>query len=299
MTLNRALIPVYMNNDMLNNLFSVVVQEYIETKSFSNKDTITVHFKTPISEFSCDLFGKYVQGDVDVQIQNEFVKQKTEENVSTSIVILKKLKDILMSQKLLKSIGTIDLFDNLEENDYAEFNCIMKKNPVIENVEHAISMLEMDDCIGCSALNENSAAAKDKYKFNSRQMLNYLKTLIENFRNGHCLRYLGTSIENLDRHCILSLRHSCLLDNEDYLLNGNIRVFGKIVKKYPDRTADNADTTMYSPFLNGSILDYIDLSEVNNLAFPYLREKPTISNIELNNSSVYPLFDIVPIVIYI
>src|SRR5689334_12130462 len=101
---NKALIPLYLNVDLLNNLYTVAVQEFVEIKSISNKDVIAVHLKAPVSELSYDIFGKYFQGDFEFVLQNEFVKQRTEERISINIVILKKLEALLKEQNLLKNI---------------------------------------------------------------------------------------------------------------------------------------------------------------------------------------------------
>ena len=56
--MNKAIIPLYINSAVLNNLFTVVIQEFVEIKSISTKDSVMVHLKTPLSELSYDLFGK-------------------------------------------------------------------------------------------------------------------------------------------------------------------------------------------------------------------------------------------------
>lgn len=179
MSSNRAIIPLYLNTEMLNNLFTIVIQEFVEIKSFSAKDILTAQIKAPISEFSHELFGKHMQGDLTIQIQNEFVKQRTEERISTTIVILKKLKDILARENLLKLVDSNATANSIHINDYVEFYCKLKRNPYIENMINAINLLEVEGTLNESkdeiSIDEFSNQTKSSGIIKREELLNYLK----------------------------------------------------------------------------------------------------------------------------
>ena len=94
---NRALIPLYFNENMINNLYTIVIEEFKEIKSENTRKQLTVTTNTPLYELTC---GKIRQGDLNVQVLNEFSSQRIEERVSIVITILSRLKNILNDQSM-------------------------------------------------------------------------------------------------------------------------------------------------------------------------------------------------------
>ncbi|MDT8716320.1 hypothetical protein IAI10_06595 [Clostridium sp. 19966] len=319
MALNKAAIPVYLNTGILNNLFTVVVQEFIEIKSFSTKDAISMHFKTPVSELSYDIFGKYMQGDFDIQIQNEFVKQRTEETISTTIVILKKLQDILAQQQMLKNFTGTNQFEGIDENDYVDFSCNMSRNPIMDNMRKFIQTFELANIytpqqMNTSAANKENENAADTTaltnlisplsNIKSENMLSFLKSTLNNHVEQRCLRYLATSIENTNFNAIIPMKYQSFLDNEDYILNGKVRILGKVVKKYDAPTEDGMmrggeNDSIENHLFNDEIFDYFDYDQLQQIYCPFLRRKPEMKNFDLKSNNIPINYEILPIAIYI
>lgn len=318
LSLNKAAIPIYLNTDLLNNLFTVVVQEFIEIKSFSTKDSISMHFKTPVSELSYDIFGKYMQGDFDIQIQNEFVKQRTEERISTTIVILKKLQDILLEQQMLKNFTGTNQFAGIKENDYVDFSCNMSRNPIIDNMRKFIRTFELANIyepqqISNPQNNKANENAVDLANLNSvisplsnikgESMVNFLKNTLNEHMEQRCLRYVASSIENTDNNAIIPMKYQSFLDNEDYILNGKVRILGKVIKKYDDvedyemmrGEGDNKKNRL----LNDEIFDYFDYEQLQQIYCPFLKRKPEMSSFDLKSNNIPVNYEILPIAIYI
>lgn len=307
MSTNRAIIPLYLNTDMLNNLFTIVIQEFVEIKSMSTKDTVTVHLKTPMSELSYDLFGKFMQGELDIQIQNEFTKQRTEERISTTIVILKKLKDILSSQGLLKNMSGSSTEKGIEVNDYVEFPCKIKRNPYIENLINTINMLEIQGAVNNKS-DEVTADMTAAYNSNimnmvkRKELLDYLKSSLTTHKQERCIRYIADNTDNLFS-AVIPIKMASLLDHEDYLLSGNVTILGKVIKNIStnDTSAvdSNNDEVDYEYLIsNDAFFDNIDYESLHSLHCPFLRKAPQARKVR-GDSYRKPNCEILPIAIYI
>ena len=49
---NRALIPLYLNGDLINNLYTIVIEEFAEIKTESTRKLLTVSTNTPLYELT-------------------------------------------------------------------------------------------------------------------------------------------------------------------------------------------------------------------------------------------------------
>ncbi|WP_074364672.1 DUF6414 family protein [Clostridium sp. N3C] len=302
---NKAIIPLYLNTDMLNNLFTIVIQEFVEIKSFSAKDILNAQIRTPISEFSHDLFGRHMQGDLTIQIQNEFIKQRTEERVSATIVILKKLKDILARENLLKFIDNNYSSNNIQVNDYVEFYCKLKRNPYVENMINAINLLEIEGAIN---ENKNEVTVDEIAEENTNisnikreELLNYLKKSLTSHQKERCIRYIATGVNN-SLKAIVPLKLGSLLDHEDYMLTGNVRILGKVVQSMIDNKESSEsnylkeeDIQFYS---NDAFFDNLDFELLQKKTCPLLKNKPKLRKFNIGKD-IRPKFEILPIAIYI
>lgn len=306
--MNRAFIPLYINSAILNNLFAVIIQEFVEIKSISTKDSILVHLKTPMSELSYDLFGKYMQGDLDIQVQSEFVKQRTEENISTLIVILKKLKDILLAQGLLKQFSGSTALKDITVDDYVEFPGRLKRNPVMENLHNCIHMLEMSraissrpDEITTDALFQSNNM---NLQFDKDVMIEYLKKSLDNHKQERCLRYIVQCAADENVSAVIPMKLSSMLDNEDYLMNGSVTILGKVVNTFNNENAfddtgnSRGEGSFYNPLSNDAFFDYIDFTKLNHINNPLLNSVPKIKN-TIETKGPFPQYEILPIAIYI
>jgi hypothetical protein len=303
---NKAIIPLYLNTEMLNNVFTIVIQEFVEIKSISTKDTLNIHLKTPLSELSYDLFGKYMQGEIDIQIQNEFTKQRTEERVATTIVIFKKLKDILSAQGLLKNLSSTNNYSDVVVNDYVEFSCKLNRNPYIENLMSTINLLEIQGTIDNSH-SEITADGVANYSdlsnlLKRKELLDYLKTSLSNHKQERCIRYIADNADN-NISAVVPIKMGGLLDHEDYMLGGNVTIFGKVIKSiatsgkalYTEELSNNNYEYLLS---NDAFFDNIDYDRLHNVNCPFLRRKPQPRKI--NNEAISKVkFEILPIAIYL
>lgn len=263
---NKAVIPLYINTDILNNLFTIVIQEFVEIKSISTKDVVTVHVKSPISEFSYDIFGRYIQGDLELVLQNEYMKQRTEEKISTVIVMLKKLRDILNTQGILKQVDKQIDFSSVEVSDYIEFTAQLQPNPILKKVGEIVDYYEIENMLS----NEEK---EDKRNINGiKDLIHFLKKGLVECRNEKCIRYIGYPTAQSSTLIVIPMKNSCMLEYEDYLLNGNVSIMGKVVRKHSLSDRDDVAVSLEKKQANNvslrkrlfsdTVFDNIDLGRL-------------------------------------
>ena len=187
---NRALIPLYLNGDLINNLYTIVIQEFAEIKSESTRKMVTITTNTPLYELTC---GKIMQGDLNVQLINEFTSQRIEERISIVITILSRLKNILNDQSMIKIINNENDVKNIVEFDFVQFTGKLYKNPVIEYIEDIIRVMEMQ--LAFSPENIESGEESQEHKIKT-QVLKILKEDMENCKKEKCLKFISSSIRH-------------------------------------------------------------------------------------------------------
>jgi hypothetical protein len=102
-------------------------------------------------------------------------------------------------------------------------------------------------------------------------ILNYFKNGIDNCRKEKCIRYIGENICNSNTKIVVPLKASNMLDYEDYILNGRVRVMGKVVKiqKPGDKTYNSSLSGSYNRCRHISLMsdtnfDNIDYSNIDS-----------------------------------
>lgn len=317
MATNRAIIPLYLNTELLNNLFSIVVQEYVEVKSVSCRDQIIVNLKTPMSELSFDIFGKYVQGTLEFQILNEFVKQRTEQQLSAVISVYKQLRDILTENNLLKYIGDSEGMNSLQVNDFVDFQCQLKRNPVLQHVHDMIDAMEINHIMPTSMdqggeVSADTLKALNDTRAEQEKILNFLKEGVCTCKSDKCLRYIAHNIVDSDTKVVVPLKYSCMIENEEYALNGRVRIMGKVVKIARKSELNNEESAIgvdgvsniiYNDnisLMSGTMFDNINFQKLfpiqNNTLFRNFNLPQFDSTSVESNGNLY---EILPIILYI
>jgi hypothetical protein len=220
-------IPLYLNPDMVNNLFSILIQEFIEAKSVSNKKQVVVNIKTPLSEFSFDIWGRYVQGELNIQTLEEFIRQRAEENISASIIALKRLTDILGEQNLLKHIDDKSKISSVNQGDFVDFDCSLNENPVFSHAHNTIKMLEASKCCYTPPGKGGQDQANSP---NYNDILASLKNGLNECRSSKCIRYVSDTILDSDSKAVVPVEAKNMLVNNDYMLNGKVHILGKVTR---------------------------------------------------------------------
>lgn len=285
---NRALIPLYLNGDMINNLYTIVIQEFAEIKSETTRKQLTISTVTPLYELTC---GKIMQGDLNVQLVNEFSSQRIEERVSIVITILSRLKNILSDQNMLKIINNENDVKNIKEFDFVQFTGELYKNPVIEYIEDIIRVMEMQLAFSPENIESGDESKQNKVK---TQVLKILKQDMENCKKEKCIKFISGSIGGTSTKFIVPLQIKYMADNLDYMEGSKITVLGKVVRI----SKENENNS--SSLLSGTYFDYLDEEYFQEFKNRFLKNTNLIRDYEKNQIEINePVIEIIPIAMYI
>jgi len=285
---NRALIPLYLNGDLINNLYTIVIQEFAEIKSETIRKQLTISTNTPLYELTC---GKIMQGDLNVQLINEFASQRIEERVSIVITILSRLKNILNDQSMIKIINTDNDVNNIKEFDFVQFTSELYKNPVIEYIEDIIRVMEMQ--LAFSPENTDNGDESQEYKV-KMQVLKILKEDMENCKKEKCLKFISGSISTNSTKVIVPLEIKYMADNLDYIEGAKITVLGKVVRI----SKENENNS--NRLLSGTYFDYLDEEYFQQFKNRFLKNTNLVRDYDKNQIEINePIIEIIPIAMYI
>lgn len=286
MAVSGAIIPLYLNNDMINNLHTIIIQQFTEVKAITTRKQQAVKITTPLSNVTC---GQYVQGNFTVEFLNEFAKQRAE--ISKKIVVLLELRDLLIQNNLLRSINNqSQINNNIKENDFIEFTCNLKKNPVIQHVEDIINAMEMD-----IAFNSYSTDEKEKIEYEAKkEVLKSLKEKLEEHKNSNCFRLVAENVCDSNTNISVPIQLQFMEDHIDYMSNSKVSVLGKVVNIAKGN--ENKNVRM----LSGSCFDYLDEEGFMNFESRFVKNNSLVKNYsrkinDINSS----LIEIIPIAMYI
>ncbi|MBU3215984.1 hypothetical protein LL033_15415 [Clostridium estertheticum] len=287
---NRALIPLYTNGDMINNLYTVVIEEFAEIKSESTRKLLTISTNTPLYEATC---GKIMEGDLNVQFLNEFTSQKIEERVSIVITILSRLKNMLNEQNMLKVITSGSDVANIKEFDFVQFTCELYKNPVLEYIEDIIRVMEMQLAFSPEPLENGDESQEHKVK---RQVLKILKDDMEVCKTEKCIKFISSNIGDSNTKVIVPLEIKHMADNLDYIEGARITVLGKVVR-IPNKNKTEINN---NDLLSGTYFDYLNEEYFKEFKNRFLKDTTLISDYDSNNLVIDgPVIEIIPIAMYI
>lgn len=285
---NRALIPLYFNEGMINNLYTIVIEEFAEIKSESTRKLLTISTNTPLYELTC---GKIRQGDLNVQLLNEFTSQKIEERVSIAITILSRLKNILNEQSMLKIINNETDVKNIKEFDFIQFTGELYKNPVLEYIEDIIRVMEMQLAFSPEPAEGGDVSQENKVK---RQVLKILKEDMLSCKTEKCVKYISGSIGNSNTKVIVPLEIKHMADNLDYIEGARITVLGKVVKISNETGINN------NSLLSGTYFDYLNEEYFQKFKNRFLKDTDLIRDYDSKQLEVNePVIEIIPIAMYI
>lgn len=278
---NKAIIPLYANESLLNNLFTVVVQQFAQTKTISSRNQQVIKINTPLANI---IKGSYIQGTCSIELMSEFSNQRTEERVSKIIVVLLETKGILESNNLLKKVNTKEDVENIKENDYIEFQSILNKNSQIQHMENIIKYLEMKNTF-CPNCNEEDRI--------SNEVIGRLKGSLEEWKKSKCLKFITSGIAGTNTRAIVPLQLKYMHDSIDDLEDNYVTVMGKVVKGI-DRNCDNRN--LYS----NTYYDFLDDTHFKSFKEKFLKDAPIKGNYQNYIKDQQTSFiEVLPIALYI
>lgn len=287
---NKAVIPLYLNSNMTNNLFTVLVQEFSQTKTTTSKSQVIFNLTTPINELFFDKCGHCIQGDINIQLLNESSKQISDERLSLIILIFLNLKKMLIDNNLLKILSSNTITD-VKVNDYIEFTGKLEPLPVIKSIESII--YSMESHLTFIPLVENISNIEEE-KESTTYILEMLKNTLNKYESSKCVKYIAKTAWQQNQF-ILPLDISNLTDKIDYLTDSKVTTLGKVINVLDIDTNLNLNNNIYQ---TGNSIDYIDEDILNKLKNKYLKKYNSINSFK-NNAEIKKIIEILPIAIYI
>ncbi|WMJ80425.1 hypothetical protein RBU49_16715 [Clostridium sp. MB40-C1] len=283
---NEAIIPLYLNNDMINNLYTIIIHKFTEIKATTSKSQQVIKISTPLSNVTC---GDYIQGNFSMDLLNEFSKEQVK--ISQRVLILLELRDLLAENNLLKYIEDENSLVSVQEKEFVEFKCNLRKNPLIQYIEDITNALEAELIL--SPLDESDEhKSKNQCK---KQILEFLKKSMDEYRSSKCFSFIGESIYNASARAIVPLELKFLEDHIDYMNNAQVTILGKVTSKNSAKR-----NIMGNGIGSGSCFDYLDEEYLINLRDELLI-KPSIvkeKGYQLRGSNSN-FVEIIPIAMYI
>ena len=125
---NKAFIPLYLNSKIIENLFTIVIEEFSQSETKTVKEQVVLNIDTPLSEI---IQGRYIQGDLSLKVANEFSTAATEERRVKIISIFINLMNILKKNNLLKEVHSKNIVDSIVPGDFIIFSCELIEDPII------------------------------------------------------------------------------------------------------------------------------------------------------------------------
>lgn len=263
-----AFMPLYLNSNMISNLFVVLVHLFpdinVNVKSITTRNQDTVSFDVPISELSHGICGQYVQGDIHIQLLTETKLER----IAIEISQLIKVTDMLNRKNLLKRINNGYDINSLKEQDFIEVSCTLRNNSQIEYMEELVDLVELklafdpndkkkeynkkEDTNKKDIDKEDTKKENDKehdekenkeedrgkekdlendeYYPITKEALQLLKDKLNEWKNERCLKLISDPIGNTDTRIVVPIEGKHMVDNIAHLTSSPVTIIGKVVK---------------------------------------------------------------------
>lgn len=279
---NKAFIPLYLNEEVVNNLFTIVVQEFVDSKTISDKNQIMLNCKVPLSEFSYELFGKYVQGDINIQIVNEFSKQINRTEISKNIERFMSLRDILIKNELLRYIEKDEPINNIHENDFVIISCELTQNPIFNYLQKLINKIEIQNTFIAYKDNDNGA-----------ETIRKLNTHIEDWKNNRCIRHFTNELCTPKTRFIIPIEYRHGIANIDYITKGKVNIMGKVINSI------NTDDVSFTELFGDTFLNLINEKYFSDFVSGFMNIEPLVNILTDGFTAEKNLLEILPIAIFL
>lgn len=284
----KAFIPLYLNSSMVDNLFTILVEEFSVTLKDSVREQIVLNVDTPLTELIKD---RYIQGDIKLQVLNEYSRENTEQRRVKRISVFLQLMKILKQNNLIKSINKNNITNsNLNIGDYIQMDCELREDPLIEwfkDLKGTVNAL--------SYLDQNKA---DKLKQNDfiKQAENKLKTYSE----SNSTRLVTQNFNDL--YFSFLIEDEFIEGNFANILEGPVTIIGKIINKNNINNNVKTFTTDNGSRCNSYCNEFLKHMKVDSLKNKVNDMKNIYNNIEipkdiLEHASNKNVLNIIPLAI--
>lgn len=269
---NRAFIPLYLNSKIIENLFTIIIEEFSQSETKSIKEQIALNIDTPLSEI---IPGKYIQGDLKLQVSNEFSAQATEERKVKMVSIFINLMKLLKKNKLLKEINCQSSIEGIAPGDFIMFSCELMEDPIISHFKDIQNSNEF-----LRYISEDEDIEKEKFAGENDFLKSYEKTSYRKLLIKNCI--------SKDINFILGVERDFMETSLDYLFLGPVTVMGKVINIINKEDIYNTD------LCSSKFYRYV----IKRKGRENLRMKFNYEDNFIINNSVEKFIEVIPISIY-
>lgn len=284
----KAFIPLYLNSSMVDNLFTILVEEFSLTQKDSVREQIVLNVDTPLTEIIKD---RYIQGDIKLQVLNEYSRENTEQRRVKRISVFMQLMKILKQNNLIKNINENNITNsNLNIGDYIEIECELREDPLIEwfkDLKGTVNALSYLDQNKADELKKDDFIKQAESKLKTYSESNSTRLVTEKFNNI----YFSFLIED-----------EFIEGNFANILEGPMTIIGKIINK--NDTVNNVKefTTHNRKRCNSYCNEFLKHMEVDSLKDKVKGMKSIYNNIQipkdvLNHDKNEQVLNIIPLAI--
>ncbi|WP_102400562.1 hypothetical protein [Haloimpatiens massiliensis] len=273
---DKIAIPFYLNENAINDIYTmIIIKKNVNIKSITRKKQCILKLNTPLSNV---MEGKYVEGDLSIQILNEYSRELIDEQVSILLEAFISVLDTLEDNGMIKHINNKKDLENVQNNDYILINSKIHEASVVHNIKEMINIMEAEKIIRME---------EDPYK---DKILKSLKEQLNSFKDNKSIKYLSEDFLGANVKFILPLKTEYLRGDMEHLMNSELFIFAKVIN-FCKSSGDKERALKI-----GGSFDYLEdmLANTNYKSFM----KDTKKN-QLRDMEEYSFIETIPIAIYI
>jgi hypothetical protein len=250
-------IPIYLNQRIVFDLLAIVEEGFSQLQTIKKSETGE---QTSKAEVSGEVGTKNVFAFLNLGLKANLnqkdlqttQKQVQEDRVFTPSSLFSRLRDNLIERKLLVSVDDSFSEEALEPGAFIEFSGVLRKNPMVANMEGIIQMMEV-------ALLFTVTPGKQKSK-PEQETLTQMKKFASMLKQTGSLDLVANLVVKPDVKAVIPVQLEYFSNQSPAdIIDGQFVVLGKVVRYIPESSKESVS------LLRGTPLAY--LPEENLLQF--------------------------------
>jgi hypothetical protein len=235
-------IPIYLNQQVVFDLLAVLDDGFsrLSTIKTSSGESETNKYGMGASIGVSNVFallGVSFSGDRGKEKGSQEQTEINQERVHTPTSLFAKLRLRLQEMELLRSIDSSDSLKNLTSGEFIEFKALLRKNPLVENIEGLKQLAEVAELFqgeppSSNAQKQKSGQPKGNRSQNSNTLIKrQIEGLLANLVQSNSVELIGELLDAPGVKSVLTSRLDFFSQgNALEIIDGEFRVLGKIVR---------------------------------------------------------------------
>lgn len=287
----RLAIPIYLNQRIVFDLLAIVEGGFSQLQTIKKSESDE---KAGKAEISGEVGTKNVFAFLNLGLKSGISqkdaqttqKQVQEDRVFTPASLFSRLRDNLIERKLLVSFDDFFSAEALSPGTFIEFSGILRKNPMVANMEGLIQMME-------AALLFTSTSGKQKTK-PEQEVLAQMKKFSSMLTQTGSLDLVSNLVIKPEVKAVIPVQLEYFSNQSPAdIIDGQFVVIGKVVRYIPENTGESVS------LLRGTPLAYLPEENLSQFIDAFNTLSSTLSTTsEFTTQIPGPVLLVVPIAIY-